>query len=1044
MQLSIITNEQEIHAAQQQLQERIRGEGRPLGRYRIGNRRGQGEVDVCYVERLGLWHTTERIDNRWTNGFGLEDPATVPMLTVVAWINAAFDGSRRTGAGAFFRDADGHTWIAHSGRLGGGKKGVGRTAFLDGFSGAVQSVEGCDYVVIGRIDAADFLDQLAAFVRAVQAFKIGVGGLDERGDGEGDVDGEDAEENDVAEDGWALDAVFADTDAVGQRALITWMGAAIVHAHEQGPACWAVTRRSGPRLRLLVGNTVAFEVGRGRVGVGLQLPSIPAEVDASANAGKPDYVFARMGGAVRWFSTTKFMALGDGIRPAAMRFIDEAARAYRRSPYARFHVPELLHAISEMLGSPLPDPAHATAAPSYWKVAPGEKARLWPQCRDGGYIAIGWDELGDLSGLDREAFDARVDQALVEHPHWKRGGVEQAWRFLNIPPGARIVANDGTRRVVGIGTVTGPYQYLDEGTGFAHRLPVRWDDTRERVVEQPGWLRTIIQLSPASFAAITQAPSPGEDLPEPPPPEAEPEQKIDFGGITDRLDDAGLRFPDELVASYLLALQAKRFVILSGISGTGKTRLALVIARAFQPSGAVVDPPVPVVEQRAPTETHRIRVQPYMLKFRRLVIPAVLAQSMRGDATSGRVSVRFGEGQSESLRWGAASTATQLLFKGKLREWFEQTFEPGDELELRVEGDDPLTLRIAPVTATSGVVVQRSPTYAVIAVRPDWTDNRGLLGYYNPIAGSYQTTPFLQLLLAAADEEARAAREGRPRLPFFVVLDEMNLARVEHYFSDFLSCLESGEPLHLHDDQLIAEGGSETGEAVPRQLSIPRNLFFTGTVNVDETTYMFSPKVLDRAFVLEFNDVDLGSLGAGTGDDAGEEASLLQLKRFAGALDIRDKPGPADYVGFRELAGGVLHRALVSLNDRLQADHRHFGYRVANEIARFVGLAETQAGKDLAILWEAFDVAVVAKVLPKLHGTQHEIEDVLARLLAFAVDVESAVDERDDGARWSYSRGRIAPRAEGVPSTPNLPRAAAKLWRMLRRVRQQGYVSFIE
>lgn len=1044
MQLSIITNEQDIHAAQTQLQDRIRAEGGPLRRYRIGNRRGQGEVEVCYVERLGLWHTAERLDNRWSNGFGLEDPATVPMLTVVTWINPAFDGSRRTGAGAFFRDADGHAWLAHSGRIGGGKKGIGRTAFLDGFSGSLETVDGNDYVVIGRIDAAEFLDQLAAFVRAVQAFKIGIGGLGDQGEDESedDVEAEDAEEGAATEDGWALDAVFAEIDAVGRHALVEWIGAAIGHAHEQGPSCWAVTRRSGPRLRLLVGNAVAFEIGRGRVGVGLLLSSIPASVDASADAGKADYVFARMGGVLRWFSTTRLVALRDEIRPAAMRFIEEAARAYRRSPYARFHVPELLHALSELLGAPLPDPAHATTAPSYWKVAPGEKARLWPQCRDGGYIAIGWDELGDLSGLAREGFDARVDEALVRYPHWKRRGVEQAWRFLNIPQGARIVANDGTRRVVGIGTVTGPYHYLDEGTGFAHRLPVRWDDTRERVVDQPGWLRTIIQLSPATFAAVLDAASPGEALPEPPAPEAEAEQKIDFGGITDRLDDAGLRFPDELVASYLLALQAKRFVVLSGISGTGKTQLALAVARAFQPSGTVVD--APVVEPRAPSETHRIRVQPYMLKFRRLVVPAVLAQSMRGDATSGRVGVRFGEGQSESLRWSAASTATQLLFKGKFREWFEQTFEPGDELELRVEGDDSLVLSIAPVTAASEVVVQRSPTYAVIAVRPDWTDNRGLLGYYNPIAGSYQTTPFLQLLLAAADEEARAAREGRPRLPFFVVLDEMNLARVEHYFSDFLSCLESGEPLHLHDDPLIAEGASETGEAVPRQLPIPRNLFFTGTVNVDETTYMFSPKVLDRAFVLEFNDVDLGSLGAGTGDDASGEASLLQLKRFAGALDIRDKPGPADYVGFRELAGGALHRALVSLNDRLQADHRHFGYRVANEIARFVGLAQMQAGKDPQILWEAFDVAVVAKVLPKLHGTQQEIEDVLARLLAFAVDVESTVGERDDGAGWSYARGRVAPRAEGVPRAPKLPRTAAKLWRMLRRVRQQGYVSFIE
>jgi 5-methylcytosine-specific restriction protein B len=1045
VQLSIITNEQDIHAAQKQLQDRIRAEGGPLRRYRLGNRRGQGEAEVCYVARLDLWHTAERLGNRWANGFGLGDPAAVPMLTVVTWINPSFDGSRRSGAGVFFRDADGHAWLAHSGRIGGGKKGIGRIAFLDGFSSAVETIEGHDYVVIGRIAAAEFLDELAAFVRAVQTFKAGVGreetngdGEDEEGEGEGDESGDLADDLDEA---WTIDAVVPTGDAAARRMVLEWIATMIRHAHAQSPACWAVTGRSGPRLRLLVGNTVAFELGHGRVGVGLHPADVPA--DAVSDGKKPDFLYSRLDGALtRWFSLKSFMRHHEGLRPSAVRFIDLAAGAFRRSPYARFHASEFLDAIARELATTLPRPSYVEGAPSFWKVAPGEKASLWPRCRDGGYIAIGWDELGDLNGLDREGFDARVDEALVRYPHWKRRGVEQAWRFLNIPPGARIVANDGTRRVVGIGTVTGPYHYVDEGTGFAHRLPVQWDDVRERVVEQPGWLRTIIRLSPAGFAAIMQAPSPGEDRPEPPPSEAEPEEKIDFGGITDRLDDTGLRFPDELVASYLLALQAKRFVILSGISGTGKTQLALAIAKTFQPLDVTVD--VASAQEADPTEGHRLRVQPYMLKFRRLVVPAVLAESVTGDATSGRVSVRFGDGQSESLRWSAASTATQLLFKGKFREWFEQTFEPGDELDLRVEGDDPPALSIVPVTAAPNVVVPRSATYAVIAVRPDWTDNRGLLGYHNPITGAYQTTPFLRLLLAAAEEEARAAREGRPRLPFFVVLDEMNLARVEHYFSDFLSCLESGEPLHLHDDRLVAEGASETGEAVPMQFSIPRNLFFTGTVNVDETTYMFSPKVLDRAFVLEFNDVDLGGLGAATGDDSSGEASVFQLKRFAGALDIRDKPSPADYTAFRELAGGALHRALVSLNERLQVEHRHFGYRVANEIARFVGLAATQAGREPEILWEALDMAVVSKVLPKLHGTQQELEDVLARLLAFTVDVDSPVNDREHESRWSYSRGRLGYQGEGLPRTPRLPRAAAKLWRMLRRVRQQGYVSFIE
>ena len=147
--------------------------------------------------------------------------------------------------------------------------------------------------------------------------------------------------------------------------------------------------------------------------------------------------------------------------------------------------------------------------------------------------------------------------------------------------------------------------------------------------------------------------------------------------------------------------------------------------------------------------------------------------------------------------------------------------------------------------------------YVVVPVRPDWVDNRGLLGYLNPLTNEYSTTPFLNVLLRAGDEEERAEAAGEKPHPFFVILDEMNLARVEHYFSDFLSALESREDIPLHEDEAVDSGESQSGPRVPRKLKVPGNVLFTGTVNVDETTYMFSPKVLDRAFTIEFDQVDL-------------------------------------------------------------------------------------------------------------------------------------------------------------------------------------------
>ena len=1034
MNFSLLTDHKAVENAQQELVSRIRRYAVGPIAVTIGSRSGTKEKQLWYVELVDLWFSTGKASTRWANQFGAGRPAPGESISATAGFSTGFDGSR-TCAGAFLSDEAGATWLAHSGKVGGGKKGVGRTAFLRSLTGSVQRVDGHDYVVIGRIEADDFLEKLAAFVGAVKAFKVKVASADV----EDDSDEGDDDDDEPGGSPWGLIEILEGVEPVERRILLEWFAEALRIAHAKSKSGWSVTRRSDPRrIRALVGNVVAFEIGRGAVGIGLQTKVLHG-TNFDSDLGKTGGPFASVDGGVwRHFSIDRFMELHEDLREGARQFIEEAIANYPNNPYARYHAPDLLPQIEEALGQSLPRPIHrGSRLESYWKVAPGEKGRLWERCRDGGYIAVGWDELGDLTGLDRDGFDTRVDETMKKNPPWTRGGVDQAWRFINIPVGAKIVANDGTKRVLGVGTVTGAYQFVQDGKEFAHRLAVDWGDQRERVVEQRGWIRTVIRLSPATFAAVNNAPSPGDPPKAEVEPVADPLEQLDFGSITDRLGAAGLQFPEELIAAYLLALQAKRFVLLSGISGTGKTQLALEVARAFQPTDAGESEPAADLMD---VDIQRIRVMPYMLKYRRLVVPTGLAESVQGHETSQHVTVRFGDGQSEQLRWSIGATATQLLFKGAFRKWFEETFTLGKTLELQLESEDPPALRIAPLDASTP---DRLPaTYAVVAVRPDWTDNRGLLGYYNPITRDYQTTPFLRLLLAAAEEQAQAAAEERPPIPFFVILDEMNLARVEHYFSDFLSCLESGEPLHLHDDPLVASGASEAGEVIPMQCVIPRNLFFTGTLNVDESTYMFSPKVLDRAFVLEFNSVDLESLGAETDTDT--EGSALALKHFDGALEIRDKPGPEDYGRFRELLDGALHRALRSLHQRLEAEHRHFGYRVATEIGRFVGLARTQAGKDPGMLWEALDVAIVAKVLPKLHGTQQELEDVLQRLLAFALDVGSATDAREQGSQWDYTGGRLVARADAPTNVPKLPRSAAKLWRMLRRVRQQGYVSFIE
>lgn len=97
-------------------------------------------------------------------------------------------------------------------------------------------------------------------------------------------------------------------------------------------------------------------------------------------------------------------------------------------------------------------------------------------------------------------------------------------------------------------------------------------------------------------------------------------------------------------------------------------------------------------------------------------------------------------------------------------------------------------------------------------------------------------------------------------MPYFIMLDEMNLAHVEYYFADFLSILESGryengftrDSVKLHNEERV-----EKEQGIPKEIKIPPNIYIIETVNIDETTYMFSPKVLDRAFAIEFHDIDL-------------------------------------------------------------------------------------------------------------------------------------------------------------------------------------------
>ena len=144
---------------------------------------------------------------------------------------------------------------------------------------------------------------------------------------------------------------------------------------------------------------------------------------------------------------------------------------------------------------------HPLGSTIYWKIAPGENAWNWDACLEGGFIAIGWEEMGDISKLNRSQFNARRDELVKEHPDWNKTGVEQAWKFAHINEGDRIIANRGTTEVLGIGTVAGPY-YFVEGVRHGHRIPVEWEDLAPKRINKPGWRRTLIELTQEEFDQI--------------------------------------------------------------------------------------------------------------------------------------------------------------------------------------------------------------------------------------------------------------------------------------------------------------------------------------------------------------------------------------------------------------------------------------------------------------------------------------------------------------------------------------------------------------
>lgn len=384
-------------------------------------------------------------------------------------------------------------------------------------------------------------------------------------------------------------------------------------------------------------------------------------------------------------------------------------------------------------------------------------------------------------------------------------------------------------------------------------------------------------------------------------------------------------------------------------------------------------------------------------------------------------------------------------------------------------------------------------TFQLVPIGPDWTSPKRLIGFRTPFGQSrktregkdtnesYEITDTIRIIL-------RACNPTSTSIPHFLIFDEMNLSHVERYFAPFLSLMEASSIVEDTDNaalidprslRVISElldledpNSSEAKSAKilvenEQPLRLPPNLFYVGTVNIDETTYMFSPKVLDRAHVLEVRALRPSQYAAGaTPDETVDIAVANQLLREA--IDDReagegrdsdpvkvlyplvDKHG-VDAVEFNEYRSFTL-KVLEGCFKLLAPVGFEFAFRINKEVYAYMlvwtkaQIASGATPEQAMQRWvHGLDRALFQKVLPKIHGSRSALGDSLKALHAFLGGSHADNDSPAKYSLGSESPTRIEPgEAIVLPTGTEFERCRAKLLEMHARLLSRNYVSFVK
>lgn len=547
-------------------------------------------------------------------------------------------------------------------------------------------------------------------------------------------------------------------------------------------------------------------------------------------------------------------------------------------------------------------------------------------------------------------------------------------------------------------------------------------------------------------------------------------------------------FQNYQISSFYTALKTKGFVILAGLSGTGKTKMAQLFGELF---GGI--PPYIFLASSGDAKRHHKakerlkkeygKVVPYTWAWERSGIEKNTKSLLSELKDKNKFPIYFIYHKSSSKEPGKIgeiieisdfeetkerqmdspwpdcpiiNSKKELEEKNGSKYWFKVTdiisINPPvspEEIELKYkeiishisenEYSDKLKIFL-------GKYNKYFKKLLFLPVRPDWRDSKSLLGYYNPIMNRYESRPLFEFILKAIADY----RDNKDKAsPYFVILDEMNLARVEYYFAEFLSVLESGrekdgftkegikiqicgkEPDKQKEEQenifeLLEKAGFKFEQIKNDgiiELKLPPNLYFIGTVNIDETTFMFSPKVLDRAFTIEFKEVNFKEYKEKVfKENADSKVNIQKLKEdftingkfltlYGDKEEIQKAYGikkeEADYLPERYFEN------LRKLSEVLRPYNLHFAYRVLDEIALFYKSAK-ESEKNAIIEFEKnddeiIDLAVLMKVLPKFHGNRAKLEEPLLKVLYWAKNPEKVKNKKREEIEEDLFKGKYSP-----------------------------------